>query len=64
MFRSFFSLSNSYIFCRYEGEFQNGKFSGTGVFMRSDRMKFDGEFRDGKILGLGNFVSLFCTCHF
>ena len=45
-------LSKSFFF-RYEGEFQNGKFNGNGVFLRCDGMKFDGEFRDGKILGLG-----------
>ena len=41
------------LYFRYEGEFQNGKFNGNGVFLRSDGMRFDGEFRDGKILGLG-----------
>lgn len=41
---------------RYQGEFGAGKFSGFGIFQRSDGMKFEGEFRDGKVNGLGEFL--------
>lgn len=39
--------------CRYEGEFTQGWFHGSGIFFRSDGMKFEGEFRGGRIWGLG-----------
>lgn len=40
-------------FVRYEGEFLNGQFQGTGVFSRYDGMKFEGEFKDGRVEGYG-----------
>lgn len=43
---------------RYEGEFQNGKFNGYGVFTRSDGMKYEGEFKSGQICGYGEKI---CT---
>lgn len=46
-------LAHFEIFCRYEGEFAQGKFSGCGVFVRGDGMRYEGQFRDGKIWGLG-----------
>lgn len=38
---------------RYEGDWVNGKFGGTGVLSRSDGAKYEGEFLDGKIHGYG-----------
>ncbi|MEE6486199.1 hypothetical protein FKM82_014538 [Ascaphus truei] len=38
---------------RYEGEFVQGKFQGTGVFTRYDNMKFEGEFKSGRVEGYG-----------
>uniref|UniRef100_A0A3P8Z0W5 MORN repeat-containing protein 4 n=1 Tax=Esox lucius TaxID=8010 RepID=A0A3P8Z0W5_ESOLU len=38
---------------RYEGEFVQGKFQGTGVFSRFDGMKFEGEFKSGRVEGYG-----------
>jgi len=38
---------------RYEGEFVQGKFQGSGVFCRFDGMKFEGEFKSGCIDGYG-----------
>lgn len=43
---------------RYEGEFAQGKFQGTGVFSRYDGMKFEGEFKDGRVEGYGRSVTL------
>lgn len=40
-------------FCRYEGEFAQGKFNGVGVFIRHDNMTFEGEFKNGRVDGLG-----------
>lgn len=41
------------LFYRYEGQFQQGKFDGLGVFTRPDGMLFEGEFKQGKVNGLG-----------
>lgn len=38
---------------RYEGQFYNGKFHGTGIFRRADGTQFEGEFKEGKIWGCG-----------
>lgn len=40
-------------FCRYEGEFAQGKFNGVGVFIRHDNMTFEGEFKNGRVDGFG-----------
>lgn len=37
----------------YEGDFQNGKYHGFGVYQRADGMKFEGQFRDGQAHGGG-----------
>ena len=42
--------------CRYEGEFENGRFHGCGVFTRCDNMKYEGEMRDGRVHGSGKFA--------
>lgn len=41
------------VFCRYEGEFVQGKFQSTGVFTRFDGMRFEGEFKGGCVDGYG-----------
>ena len=46
------------IFCRYEGEFADGKFNGIGVFQRCDGMKYEGEFKEGKVRGLGECLAV------
>lgn len=45
---------------RYEGEFLNGQFQGTGVFSRYDGMKFEGEFKDGRVEGYGEPATPSC----
>lgn len=40
-------------YVRYEGEFSQGKFQGSGIFSRYDGMKFEGEFKDGRVEGYG-----------
>ena len=47
----------SLCFCRYEGEFAQGKFNGVGVFIRHDNMTFEGEFKNGRVDGLGKLQS-------
>lgn len=42
-------------FCRYSGEFKQGKFHGVGVFQRADNMMFEGEFKEGRIWGMGEY---------
>lgn len=42
---------------RYEGEFSQGKFHGSGVFSRFDGMKFEGEFKEGRVEGYGKSVT-------
>ena len=44
-----------WIYCRYAGEFKQGKFHGLGVFQRADNMMFEGEFKNGRIWGMGEF---------
>ena len=43
---------------RYEGEFAQGKFQGTGVFGRYDGMMFEGEFKSGRVEGYGKLSEL------
>lgn len=45
--------ANILCFCRYEGEFAQGKFNGVGVFIRHDNMTFEGEFKNGRVDGFG-----------
>lgn len=45
--------ANFWCFCRYEGEFAQGKFNGVGVFIRYDNMTFEGEFKNGRVDGFG-----------
>ena len=57
------SLSKVFVFTRnlrYEGEFAQGKFQGTGVFGRYDGMMFEGEFKSGRVEGYGK-SSKFCS---
>lgn len=53
-------LTQSCYWCRYEGEFVQGKFNGVGVFTRYDNMIFEGEFKGGRVDGFGE-CSEFCT---
>ena len=34
---------------RYDGEFNDGKYNGHGVYQRADGMRYEGQFRDGQV---------------
>jgi hypothetical protein len=38
---------------KYEGEFKDGKYHGTGTFQRGDGMKYEGSFVGGQARGMG-----------
>jgi hypothetical protein len=37
---------------KYEGDFRNGKYDGSGIYSRGDGMKFEGQFKAGQVQGL------------
>ena len=55
---------------KFEGDFQNGKFQGHGIYLRADGMKFEGQFTDGTVMGEGLLTfadgsngCVLATCH-
>ena len=40
----------------YEGDFNKGKITGSGVFIWKDKSSYDGEFLDGKMHGKGKYI--------
>ncbi len=38
---------------RYEGDFQDGRYHGFGVFQRADGMKYEGTYSQGQSYGMG-----------